>query len=136
VKFNSPQGLAFPIMSNRALRIVASISTVLLLLLVGLNLWGLSMDDETPPMQIYSVAIDCPPGTTAFTSPGTVDDEIGWYRTCVRNHGPFYFWNDGKLVVQGSFVEGKRDGTFTAYDAHGRVMSTKRYVNGQEVPSE
>jgi hypothetical protein len=124
-------------MSNRALRIIASTSTVLLLLLVGLNLWGLSTDDETPPMQIYSVAIDCPPGTAAFTSPGSDDDgQIGWYRTCVQNHGPFYFWKDGKLVAQGSFVGGKRDGTFTTHDSAGRVMSAKRYVNGQQVPSE
>jgi hypothetical protein len=120
-------------MSNRAIRIVAVTSTILLLALVGLNLWGLSLGDEGPPSEIYSVDLDCPSGTTEYTSPGNAGEWVGWYRTCVQNHGPFYLWRAGKLVLKGSFVDGKREGTFTSYDENGRMVRSEHYVDGKQV---
>lgn len=50
------------------------------------------------------------------------------------NHGRFRQWNkDGKLVLTGSFTDGKRDGQWVYLNEKGETLSEKNYLNGIEV---
>jgi hypothetical protein len=57
-------------MSNAVVRAIAITSTTLLVSLVGLMAWGWAHDDESPPSSIYSMKLECPVGTTEYTSLG------------------------------------------------------------------
>jgi hypothetical protein len=95
-------------MSNGSVRAIAITSTTLLFALIGLMAWGWTHGEASPPSSIYSVKLDCPSGTTEYTSLGNGGEWTGWLRTCVQNHGPIYVWRDEKLVYKGTFVNGKQ----------------------------
>jgi hypothetical protein len=115
------------------IRAIAITSTTLLVAVVGLMVWGWTQDNEIPPRSIYSIKLDCPVGTTQYTDIGNGGEWIGWYRTCVQNHGPIYVWRDEKLVFKGTFVNGKREGDFVEFDEEERILRTTKYVDGRAV---
>ncbi len=122
-------------MTNRVVLAVAVVSSTLLVALSGLMLWAwLDGRDQIPPLVVYSMDPECHPETSYST--GLVADEewVGWYHTCVQNHGPIFIWRDGKLVERGHFLNGKKDGLFTSYALDGSVTKQTRYVAGKEVP--
>jgi hypothetical protein len=122
---------------NRVVLAVAVVSTTLFVSLSGLMLWvWLDSKVEPPPSVIYSIDPECHPETSYSTGRAGGDEWIGWYHTCVQNHGPMFIWREGKLVERGHFVNGKRDGLFTSYALDGSVIKQTRYVAGKEVPLE
>ncbi len=123
-------------MTERMTRVIAVTSTTLLVALLGLMAWGWSQDDENPPRSIYATKLDCPPGTSEYTGLGNGGEWIGWYRTCVQNHGPVYVWRDEKLVFRGSYVNGEREGEFVEFNAEGKIVGTTKYVDGRPVANE
>lgn len=44
-------------------------------------------------------------------------------------HGPFTYYNNGKLFVSGYYKNGKKDSIWHRYDAEGRIVATKRYTD-------
>jgi antitoxin component YwqK of YwqJK toxin-antitoxin module len=122
---------------NRAVLAVAVVSTTLLVALLSLMLWAwLNEKDENPPRQVYSIDPECHPETSYSTGPVGAEGWVGWYHTCVQNHGPMFVWREGKLVERGHYVNGKRDGLFISYALDGSVIKKSQYVAGKEVPLE
>lgn len=120
---------------NRAVLAVAVGSTTLLLALLSLMLWAwLDERDENPPLVVYSIDPECHPETSHSIGPVGGEGWVGWYHSCVQNHGPMFVWREGKLVERGHYVNGKRDGLFTSYALDGTVIKKARYVAGKEVP--
>lgn len=121
-------------MKSKIILAVAVVSTTLLVGLVGLIFWGAWQDNDQPPSIVYSIDPNCHPQTSYSTGPANTDSGLAWYHTCVQNHGPFYLWQDDKLVQRGQYKNGQRDGVFTSYAADGSVIKETRYVDGKIVP--
>ena len=56
--------------------------------------------------------------------------ELGWYRSCGQLHGRFAAWKEGRLVLEGTYRNGKKHGEFLHYDTHGEVVARESYSDG------
>lgn len=49
------------------------------------------------------------------------------------NDGRYVVWSpSGKILLEGAFKQGRKDGTWTQYDEAGRKLVEKHYVDGTE----
>jgi len=45
-------------------------------------------------------------------------------------HGPYKEWKDGKVINEGSYIEGAKDGIWKEYNAAGKVLSQSTWEEG------
>jgi antitoxin component YwqK of YwqJK toxin-antitoxin module len=49
-----------------------------------------------------------------------------------KKHGPyFYYYENGKIKVKGSYKNDKKDGEWIYMDEHGKPIKTEKYVDGE-----
>jgi hypothetical protein len=80
-----------------------------------------------------------------FSCPGQASQriarwgEIGWARYCEYNgrpEGSWQAWEKQRVVIQGTYLEGEKHGTWTWYYPDGTVYGHKTFRHGEEVADE
>jgi antitoxin component YwqK of YwqJK toxin-antitoxin module len=57
--------------------------------------------------------------------------------TKMKKHGPyFYYYENGKLKIQGNYKKDKKHKTWTYYDETGKVIKVEEYLDGELVSSK
>ena len=80
--------------------------------------------------------LQCPPGSHGEITRWGGMGENGWAHSCKMQHGKYHVWRNDVLVIEGVFIQGKREGVWTVRDNDGNVTRKVEYRGGKEVRSE
>lgn len=82
--------------------------------------------------------VHCEYDAGKITGVCTVIDRSGRISSVVnysegKEHGPAYYYTDGRLTVMETLSHGQPNGLRIAYDENGLVEFTERYIDGKKV---
>jgi len=118
-------------------RLVTFVAALIVLALIGYLLSRPAINEgalEQTKKLILSQSFSCPDGTSENLKRWYLD---GYVRRCAdeksRAQGPMIGWRSGHLVVQGSYLDGVRDGEWLWYSINGDTKRKEHYEKGHKV---
>lgn len=94
-------------------------------------------DRSNPQSQaMLSENLSCPEGSKGEIYIWGGIDSPGWAHSCKMNHGKYHVWKGDRLVIEGQFKQGKKDGVWSFKDDNGVTIKTVTYRDGVELKNK
>jgi hypothetical protein len=104
--------------------------------MMWLNRWTYTDLAETKKAML-AVEHICPQGSQETVARWS---ELGYCRYCVDNDGRktgrFVAWENQRLIIEGYYRDGRKDGRWTVYNDDGTIYRLSEYDHGTEISDQ